>query len=333
LVKPSDEKLLRRMTSQGRKAIENHIFKDLDLSEANLTDLNPFLSTIGPFNFKGANLSGGNFYSSQMFFPNFSKANLSKAKLVWATLVRPDLSNTNLRGADLGHTFFAFPTLRATDLSGATVEGTAFITCNLSQVKGLSTIKHKAPSMIDVNTLILTSRAVGGKFPPEIRTFLLRAGVKKALLDVIPKIAGKAKYFSCFIGYGTPDKKFALKIRNSFDSRGVTSWLYALDAKVGRSTWNEINQKRRESERMIVICSAKSLVRPGVLKEIEAQIDDDPDSIIVVSADNLWKEPGFPVQRNGRDLKGLLLEKNYADFANLSYKKALDALIDALEKP
>jgi len=44
---------------------------------------------------------------------------------------------------------------------------------------------------------------------------------------------------------------------------------------------------------MIVICSSESLIRDGLLKEVEEQIDEDPDKIIPISIENLWKEKVF----------------------------------------
>lgn len=80
---------------------------------------------------------------------------------------------------------------------------------------------------------------------------------------------------------------------------------------------------------MVVLCSVAALVRDGVLKEIEEQIDEDPDKMVPISLDNLWKERGFRVMRGDRDLKPLLLDKNYADFAKLPYEEALAQLLRA----
>ena len=92
-------------------------------------------------------------------------------------------------------------------------------------------------------------------------------------------------------------------------------------------------EKRREAEKMIVLCSAKALIRDGVLKEIEEQIDEDPDKIVPISLDDTWKESGFPVKRGQRDLKPFLVERNYADFGDKSkYEDALDRLLNGIER-
>lgn len=89
-------------------------------------------------------------------------------------------------------------------------------------------------------------------------------------------------------------------------ARGVRSWLYDLDATPGEKTWREISIRRREADKMIVLCSAGTLVRNGALREIEEQIDEDADKIVPISLDKIWKDPGFAVKRGDRDLKPFL---------------------------
>jgi len=128
----------------------------------------------------------------------------------------------------------------------------------------------------------------------------------------------KYQYYSCFISYGKPDKDFTEKLISDLEAKGVSCWLYSLDATPGERIWREIGRKRREADKMIVLCSANSLIRDGILKEIEEQIDENPDKIIPISLDNLWKERGFRVMRAFRDLKPFLMDRNYADFSDLS---------------
>jgi hypothetical protein len=120
---------------------------------------------------------------------------------------------------------------------------------------------------------------------------------------------------TCFISYGQPDKQFAIKLKEELLSRGISCWIYGLDSTPGEITWNEISRKRRESEKMILLCSLRSLIRDGVKKEIEEQIDENENKIISISLDNDWKDAGFEVKRGGNDLKPFLLRRNYADFS------------------
>lgn len=152
------------------------------------------------------------------------------------------------------------------------------------------------------------------------------------LLNALPGILAEAKYYTCFVSYGQPDLAFAQKLRKDLEARGISCWLYDMDATPGERTWREIGRKRREADKMVVLCSAPALVSDGVLKEIEEQTDEDPDKMLPISLDDPWKERGFPVMRGDRDLKSYLLDKNYADFANLPYEEAMERLLRGLRR-
>lgn len=166
-----------------------------------------------------------------------------------------------------------------------------------------------------------------------MKVFFLNAGVPKELLDELPRIVSEVKYYSVFVGYGQPDSAFAETLAKDLMARGVSCWLYSMDATVGKRVWGEITRKRQEAEKMIVICSAEAVIRDGVLKEIEDQIDEDPDKIVPISLDNLWKKEGFLIIRGKTDLKPFLMERNYVDFSDPStYNRSLNRLLRGLER-
>jgi len=142
----------------------------------------------------------------------------------------------------------------------------------------------------------------------------------------------KVEYYTCFISYGEPNLEFARKLYQDLDTRGVSRWMYNKDSTVGAPSWKEIGQQRRGAEKMVAICSADALVRDGFLKEIEEQIDEDPEKLVPISLTDLWKQPGFRVVRGTKDLKPFLLEWNYADFLKLSYEEALERLLKGLSR-
>jgi hypothetical protein len=148
----------------------------------------------------------------------------------------------------------------------------------------------------------------------------------------LPQIIKEIKYHSCFISYGEPDKEFAEELAKILKEKGVSAWIYSMDYTVGDRTWKEITSRRREADKMIIICSMKSLIRDGVKKEIEEQIDENPDKIIPISLDNDWKHEGFPIKRGNRDLKPFLLERNYLDFTDRKITNdKIERLLKALE--
>ena len=74
-------------------------------------------------------------------------------------------------------------------------------------------------------------------------------------------------------------------------------------------------------------------MRDGVLEEVEDQIDEDPDEVVPVSRDDLWRDRDFGIMRGARDLKPVLVKWNYADFANKPYEEALEELLKGLRRP
>lgn len=239
-----------------------------------------------------------------------------------------DLSVADLIGANLGRA-----DLIGADLSGATCQYTVFADCQLHGALGLETVQHEGPSSIGIDTLIHSFRAAGNRLTPELETFFLGAGVPQELLNELPRILAEIKHCSCFISYGEPDVGIAERLYNDFKARGISCWLYPMDRTPGEHTQREIGRKRREADKMVVLCSSQALVRDGVLKEIEEQKDEDPDKILPVSLDNLWKERGFLVMRGEVNLKPCLTDRNYADFSDPKrYPQALEDLLKGLER-
>ena len=324
----------------------------IDLSNANLAHANLAQAILAHANLAHANLSMANLTYADLFGADLSGADLSKADLAFASLISANMNGAKLRGAELGVADLSLADLTGSDLSDANLfvtklywtrllganlsdaifNETCILYVDLNGTAGLATARHDAPSSVSVDTLITTLRTAAGELTADVRAFLLNAGVPHELLAALPAIVAKVKYYSCFISYGQPDLKFAQSLTEELKTRGVSCWLYDLDATVGRRTWSEIIEKRREADKMVVLCSAGALIRQGVLKEIEEQIDENPEKIVPISLDDVWKEPGFKVVRGNRDLKPFLLDKNYADFANQPYDEALERLLPGLRR-
>ncbi len=106
-----------------------------------------------------------------------------------------------------------------------------------------------------------------------------------------------------------------------------------MDYTPGETTQREIREKRQGADKFVVLCSAAGLLKDGVLKEIEDQMDEDREKIIPISLDKVWKAEGFPVKRGSRNLKDFLLERNYANFEEgADYERELRRLLKALER-
>lgn len=326
---------------------------DADLSGVDLSEALMAWAILNSANLSGASLSKTNLGFCCLVAANLSKADFSEAKLFEANLTAANLTQASFRNSNLNYALLKFPTLSETDLTRANLTCTVFYSCNFADVnvtqatmhhtvisdsmlfggKGLETVNHTGPSYVDISTLLDSFSVAGGCLPPNLETFLLGIGVPKQLLDGMPQVAVEIKYCSCFVAYGEPDKFYAERLKKDFVAKGLSCWVYSLDSTPGERTWPEISRRRREAEKMIVLCSAKSLVRSGVLKEIEEQIDENPDKLVPISLDDTWKAAGFPVRRGARDLKPFLLERNYADFSDeKKYKQEFERLLRGLKK-
>ena len=288
--------------------------------------------------FVKTNLSNTDFSEAELFETNLTRVNLTQTKfrnseVVWTTFKRPTLLNTDFTKAELTRSVFVECDFANVTLMQARVSGTSISDSSLFGCKGIETVVHEGPSSVDFITLLRSCARGKGCIPPDLQTFFLGIGLPKQLIDEIPKIITGIQYCSCFVAYGEPDKVFAERLKKDFMAKGISCWVYSLDSTPGVRTWHEISQKRREAEKMIVLCSAKSLIREGVLKEIEEQKDENPDKLVPISLDDTWKDLGFPVKHGANDLKPFLLERNYADFCSPeNYEKELGRLLRGLEK-
>jgi uncharacterized protein YjbI with pentapeptide repeats len=307
----------------GRADLTDALLTDANLTKAYLSDASLLLAKLQGANLAGAWAGGA----------SWSEADLSGASLTNAILSSGDLTEVDLTGADLRGARLFSSHLFGADLTGANLYSTCLAGCDLSQAKGLSTVQHEGPSSIGMDTLINSFRGTGNNLTPELQAFFLGAGVPRELLAALPQIVHAVEFYTCFIAYGQPDEDFAKRLCDDLEARGVSCWFYDLDATPGERTWAEIGRERGQADKMVVVCSAAALIRDGVLKEIEEQIDENPDKMIPISRDNLWTEAGFRVVRGTRDLKPFLLDKNYADFSDEScYEESLQRLLKALRR-
>lgn len=323
------------------------------LRRVNLAGAILFNASLHGADLTGASLTGADIHGANLFNANLLRANLTGAILFHANLHGADLTEANLHGADLTGASLTRANLTRANLTSAVLEFAVFrdtdcnqvrfsqarfgvtmvAACDLSPALGLEEVTHRFPSTIGLDTLVGTFRRAGNQWTSELRKFFLNAGVDEGVLDQLPGIIAEVKYYSCFIAYGEPDRGFAERLYQDLGARGVSRWIYAMDSTPGERTQREIGLKRQEAEKFIVLCSTQGLVRDGVLKEIEEQMDEDPDKIIPISLDELWKHPGFRVVRAGRDLKPFLMERNYANFGQgRNYDQGFQRLLRALQR-
>jgi hypothetical protein len=148
---------------------------DADLREANLCEAELYGAHCNIANLERADLSCAHLSHASLSDANLWQANLSDADLSCASLFHAFLGEANLSKADLTQTNFTWVILHGANLQEAHLSHTIFGDVDLSEVKGLETVKHWRPSIIDIRTLARSS----GRLP---ESFLRQAGIDPALI-------------------------------------------------------------------------------------------------------------------------------------------------------
>ena len=210
----------------------------------------------------GADLSGAHFQRAYLRHANLSGANLSGASFQGANLRRADLSGANFTKAHLGGADLSWTKLSGADLSDAFAFHTTFGAIDLSDVKGLDTVRHAAPSTVGIDTIYRSH----GKIP---LAFLRGAGVPDIYIEYMGSLTGKAlEFYSCFISYSTKDQKFADRLHADLQNKGVRCWFAPHDIRGGKKIHEQIDEAIRLHERLLLILSSDSMKSPWVKTEI-----------------------------------------------------------------
>jgi hypothetical protein len=169
------------------------------------------------------------------------------------------LIGANLTGCDLN----------GARLHNSRVGGTLFA-CDLSKTQGLDSIKHHAPSIIDINECLL-------KFKDDLpEKFLRGCGLRDEEIAYFRGQIGKPiRFYSCFISYASEDEEFATRLHNDFQGAGIRCWKWNKDARTGKSLWGEIDHAIRDFNKLVLIASESSMKSPYVQDEVERAIQKE----------------------------------------------------------
>jgi uncharacterized protein YjbI with pentapeptide repeats len=268
-------------------------------------------------NLKGGNFVGADFSDAMMALVDLTSANLAHARLRETALMGAILDDVDCTGADLTEArmeltncrrvSFRFSNLAGirlrdalfdqVDLSGANLQDavlfnvrmvdvdfsgcvlgrTTFANVDFATAYGLETAIHRGPSTIDVETALHAAAQLSDRF-------LSGVGVPPELMEHLRIIGTRAiKLRSCFISYSSKDERFARKLHRDLRRASVRVWFFPEDAKWGESVWQEIDSSIKLYDRLVVVCSAHSLVSGPVLREIERALQrEDQDKLNVL---------------------------------------------------
>lgn len=142
------------------------------------------------------------------------------------------------------------------------------------------------------------------------------------------------RHQSTFISYGSPDEAAARRIVDALEARGVRTWFFPRDAEPGTKLHRAMREAINVFDRMILICSKHSLIRKGVLFEIEQVLQRESREggasiLIPVAIDDFIFKDWRPENPGTRQE---LLDRVVARFyPNLAFDTDIAKLIKALE--
>jgi uncharacterized protein YjbI with pentapeptide repeats len=276
---------------------------ETNLFGANLSAANFFGANLSAANFFEANLSAANLSGTNLNWANLFRADLSGAKLTgaklsgaklngadlseadlgWAILHNADISGANLSGAKLGETNLSGANLNGAnlfraDLSGAKLSGadlsnvncdwTIFANFDLSEAKGLDSVKHSGPSTIGIDTLFLSKGKIS-------EAFLRGCGVPEPVIINRFALIGAMEpiqFYSCFISYSHVDEEFAELLHNGLQGKRVRCWYAPHDLPIGAKIRPAIDASIRVYDKLLLVLSEHSVNSQWVEQEVETAL-------------------------------------------------------------
>jgi hypothetical protein len=229
-----------------------------DLRAANLGTAN-----LGATLLHKTDLCEANLFLARLEFTDLGDANLYDANLDEADIFNSSLGGADLRRANLRRAIVHGSYLRGADLAEACVGETTWADVDLSQVKGLETLRHTAPSTIGIDTLLKS-----GDLPDE---FLLGCGVPETILPYIRSLHNyiqPIQFYSCFISYSHKDEEFARRLHGRLRQDGLRIWYAPEDMKGGKKLHHQIDEAIRLYDRLLLVLSEASMDSEWVKTEI-----------------------------------------------------------------
>ncbi|MGH9761832.1 MAG: toll/interleukin-1 receptor domain-containing protein [Blastocatellia bacterium] len=247
---------------------------DVGLRLANLSGANlakAFLpgSTLSWADLRNTDLSRAHLYGANLSRANLSGADLSGADLSFADLTSANLSGANLSGADLSFANLSGANLNSANLAGVCLSRSLLSDLDLSEVKGLDSVRHEGPSTIGIDTFYKSR----GRIPD---VFLTGCGVPDDFITYVRSLVGKAiEFYTCFISYSHEDKLFARRLHDQLQGRGIRCWLDEHQVLPGHEILEEVDRGIRLWDKVLLCASKKSLTSWWVDDEIARAFDKE----------------------------------------------------------
>lgn len=289
-----------------------------------------------------------------------NKCNFKRSVLSYISLAEVDFGFSDFSDADLSYSSF-----KDVVLDGAIMARTNFSNAYLNRVS-LNGVKISDAFLIDMNLNEFLAEELSGPYSnyidhrsiaktiaeysihpldtdpvPKLKEFLVNAGMPYVvaiyLIDSIRTLNPNqlvSLMRSTFISYGAPDEEFATILNKDLLANGVATFFFPLNAKFGEKLHTTM-RRVDEYDRIILICSERSLDRAGLQFELEKVLEREARGggesylIPIVLDDYLFSS----WQPKRSELKQEILNRVVGDFRKKeNYKNQLERLIEALRK-
>ena len=195
---------------------------------------------------------------------------------------------------------------------------TIFADVDLSEVRGLESIKHMGPSTIGIDTLFRSQ----GKIP---EVFLRGCGVPE-LSSSTPRSSMGAmepiQFYSCFISYSTKNQDFAERLHAKMRDKGLRVWFAPEDVQGGKKLHEQIDEAIRVHDKLLLVLSPESMnsewVRTEIRKARKAEIKEGKRKLFpirLVDFNKIREWECFDAD-SGKDLGVEIREYFIPDFSN-----------------
>jgi uncharacterized protein YjbI with pentapeptide repeats len=235
-----------------------------DLSRANLNSSDLTYADLRDADLSSAHLDESDLDHAQLNRANLSRADLHKSHLTYADLTDTDLSRANLGRANLSHA-----ELGGADFTGVALMYTIFADNDLSEIKGLETVRHLAPSSVGIDTIYKSKGNI-----PEV--FLRGSGVPESFIVQMHALIASTEpiqFYSCFISYSRKNQLFADRLYADLQNKGVRCWLATEDLKIGDKTRIRIDESIRLHDKLLLVLSKYSVASDWVEQEVETALE------------------------------------------------------------
>jgi uncharacterized protein YjbI with pentapeptide repeats len=330
----------------GEADLEYARLPDADLRSANLRGArlrraSLRLADLGEAILDDADLCDADLRSVRLVDARLDRAVLRGAYLKEAVLLRTALRGADLHGVNLESARLVGADLQDADLGSALLDSTQLLDTNVAAFcEAEPPLQHSGPTTVDFRTIVKSLAS------PRLKDFLQRTGMPEIFVEYLVDCARSltseisSMLRSTFISYGGPDEAFARRLYEDLHRAGVTTFFFPEHAVPGEKLHHVMRNGVNEHDRVILICSERSLGRRGVLNEIEETLarearDGGATYLVPIALDD-FVFAGWSPDRPG--LAQAIRDRVVADFRGAEaddarYNSGLLRLVSALRMP